>query len=71
MIINCSNIQTKDKIKEKVQTEIENYTFKDELQKDPKTVIRGVEEEYIDGPGETILEGIKEQNDKLEGCSSY
>lgn len=65
VIINCSNTSTKEKIKEKVKNELENYNVEEAVQKNPKIVIIGVEEDYINGTDEMVLDAIKQQNDLL------
>lgn len=64
VIINCNNSSTKDKIKEKVENEMGNhYNVTEGTQKNPKIIIRGVEEEFIEGTDDFIIDSIKEQNE--------
>lgn len=63
IIINCNNKYTKEKITEKVNSDLnEKYTVVNTEQKNPKVKIIGVEEEYIEETNEVILEALKEQN---------
>lgn len=62
VIINCKNKKTKETIKEKVENELRNYKVEEGIQKDPKIIIRGVEEEFFNGTDELVLECISEQN---------
>lgn len=64
VIINCSNTNSKEKLKEMVVNELGNkYSVVDGRKKDPRIIIRGAEEEYITARDEDILEALKEQND--------
>lgn len=64
VIINCSNSNTKEKIREKVATELgHQYNVVDGVQKNPKLIIRGVEEDFIDGDDSMVLDSLIEQND--------
>lgn len=63
VVINCCDKKTKEKIKEKVENELENYKVEEGLQKYPKIIIRGIEEEFIGGTDQYIIDCIKEQND--------
>lgn len=63
VIINCGNNSTKEKIKEKVENELKNYNVEEAVQKNPKIIIIGVEDEYVEGTDEMVLDAIKEQND--------
>lgn len=64
IIINCNNTSSKEKIRETVQQELGNtYSVMDGKQKNPKIIIRGVEEEFIDGNDEMIIKSLKEQNE--------
>ncbi|CAG9820581.1 unnamed protein product [Phaedon cochleariae] len=64
VIINCTNTMAKQKIKQKVESDFgSKYSVADGVQKNPKIIIRGVEEEYIDNDDSAIIECIKEQND--------
>lgn len=62
VIINCSDSNTKEKIREKVTTELgHHYSVVDGIQKNPKIIIRGVEEDFIDD--KVILDSLIEQNE--------
>lgn len=64
VIINCNNTNTKEKIRETVEQELgTKYSVADGRQKNPKIIIRGVEEEFIEGSDETIIEAVREQNE--------
>lgn len=64
VIINCSNVNTMAKIKETVENELgSKYDVTEGKKKDPKIIIRGVEEEFIAGGNEEIIQALKSQND--------
>lgn len=64
IIINCNNTNSKEKIKKTVEHELgSRYNVVEGKQKNPKIIIRGVEEEFIEGNDEMIIESLKEQNE--------
>lgn len=67
VIINCNNSNTKEKIKEKVESELGGrYSVADGVQRNPKVIIRGVEEDFINVEDENIItDSLKEQNDLI------
>ena len=64
VIINCNNINSKEKIRKTVERELgTKYSVADGKQKNPKIIIRGVEEEFIEGSDEIIIKALREQNE--------
>lgn len=63
VIINCGDENSKQKIRQTVERELGNkYSVIEGKQRDPKIIIRGVEEDFIDGDDETIINALREQN---------
>lgn len=63
VIINCGDVNSKQKIRQTVERELGNkYSVIEGKQRDPKIIIRGVEEDFIDGDDETIINALREQN---------
>ncbi|KAK9887260.1 hypothetical protein WA026_021111 [Henosepilachna vigintioctopunctata] len=64
IMIGCDSNKTKEIISSKVSQELGNkYTVVEASLKNPRIVIRGVEERYMEQEDEQIVRGIIEQND--------
>ncbi|KAK9878608.1 hypothetical protein WA026_022869 [Henosepilachna vigintioctopunctata] len=64
IMIGCDGNKTKEIISSKVSQELGNkYSVVEASLKNPKIVIRGVEERYMEQEDEQIVRGIIEQND--------
>lgn len=62
--INCDSRNSKEKIRNKVENELGNqYKVMDGRQKNPKMIVRGVEEEYITEDVDIVIQTMKEQNE--------
>lgn len=64
VIINCSNNNTRERIAETVAKEFgDKYSVEEAKRKNPKIIIRGVEEEFLEEEDHVIIEALKKQNE--------
>lgn len=71
VIISCNTTNAKEKIKKTVQIELGNkYNITEGKKKEPRVIIRGVENDFIDGDNDMIIKALKEQNELNTGEST-
>lgn len=64
IIISCGNLESKDKLKKKVQEELGNkYKIEDPKLKNPKIKIKHTELKFIEKEDDTIIQDLIEQNE--------
>lgn len=67
ILISCSDINSKDKIKNKMEELKDKYVIEEPLMKKPTIIIVNAEEDYINKENDEIVKCLVEQNNMLNG----